>query len=168
VLPDNHLKEYYHSFYSGPLDAYFDYRFGELGYRSLRFEEHSYEGDYQGCAVMNYCDADVPYTRITEHKYFSPWESHGDTIVYHEYSFASSRTDIPFYPVRLVGDKLLLKEYVDLGKEVEGVTFVGRLGTYRYLDMDKTIDEALFVTAQFLGCVRGGARMKVFPVSPCG
>jgi len=166
ALPDNHLKEYYHTFYSGPLDAYFDYRFGELGYRSLRFEEHSYEGNYQGCAVMNYCDADIPYTRITEHKYFAPWESHGDTVVYREYSFTCGRMDIPFYPVRLVGDKLLLEKYVGLGKDVEGVTFVGRLGTYRYLDMDKTIEEALFVADQFLGCVRGGARMKTFPVSP--
>jgi len=166
ALPDNHLEEYAHTFYSGPLDAYFDYRFGELGYRSLRFEESRHEGDFQGCAVMNYCDAHVPYTRITEHKYFAPWESHGDTIVYHEYSFTCSRGDIPFYPVRLVGDRLLLEKYVGLGERVEGVTFIGRLGTYRYLDMDKTIEEALFVAERFLACARGGASMPVFPFSP--
>ncbi|VAW80543.1 UDP-galactopyranose mutase [hydrothermal vent metagenome] len=167
-LPGNHAKEYCHTFYSGPLDAYFDYRFGELGYRSLRFDESRCEGDYQGCAVMNYCDAQVPYTRITEHKHFAPWESHGDTVVYHEYSFTCGRGDIPFYPVRLVGDKLLLEKYVGLGKGMQRVTFVGRLGTYRYLDMDKTIEEALFVADKFLHCSRGAASMPAFPVSPYG
>ncbi len=63
---------YDHVFYSGPLDAFFGYQYGRLGYRTLDFKKFTYQGDYQGCAVMNYCSVDVPYTRITEHKYFSP------------------------------------------------------------------------------------------------
>ena len=72
--------EYRHIFYSGAIDAWFDYELGRLGYRTLDFEEIRAEGDYQGCAVMNYGDEAVPYTRISEHKYFSPWESHEKTI----------------------------------------------------------------------------------------
>lgn len=167
-LPDDHIQAYSHTFYSGPLDAYFDYRFGDLGYRSLRFEESRHEGDYQGCAVMNYCDADIPYTRITEHKYFAPWETHDKSLVYHEYSFSAGRGDIPFYPVRLLGDKLLLEKYVQLGQAEKGVTFIGRLGTYRYLDMDKTVEEALLVADRFLECAGQGSIMPAFPVSPVG
>ena len=77
-----------HVFYSGPLDGYFDYRLGQLGYRTLDFERFTHEGDYQGCAVMNFGDADIPYTRITEHKHFAPWESHAASVCYREYSRA--------------------------------------------------------------------------------
>ncbi|MCK8414380.1 UDP-galactopyranose mutase, partial [Erwinia amylovora] len=67
-------SSYDHIFYSGPLDAFYNNQFGRLGYRTLDFDRFSYDGDYQGCAVMNYSEQDVPDTRITEHKYFSPWE----------------------------------------------------------------------------------------------
>lgn len=132
-----------HVFWSGPLDGYFDYRLGRLGYRTLDFERFTYDGDYQGCAVMNYGDRGVPYTRITEHKHFSPWESHEGSVCYREYSRAAGPDDIPYYPIRLVEEKSLLAQYVDLAQATPGVTFVGRLGTYRYLDMDVTIREAL-------------------------
>lgn len=69
-----------HVFYSGPLDGYFDFEFGRLAYRTLDFERFTYQGDYQGCAVMNYGDASVPFTRITEHKHFSPWEEHEGSV----------------------------------------------------------------------------------------
>ena len=141
-----------HVFWSGPLDGYFDYDLGRLGYRTLDFERFTYRGDYQGCAVMNYGDAEVPWTRITEHKHFSPWETHEGSICYREYSRACGPDDIPYYPIRLVEEKALLEEYVARAETLSGVTFVGRLGTYRYLDMDVTIREALDTATAFLAC----------------
>lgn len=138
-----------HTFWSGPLDGYFDYRLGRLGYRTLDFERFTYQGDYQGCAVMNYGDRDVPHTRITEHKHFSPWETHEGSVCYREYSRAAEPGDIPYYPIRMVEEKELLAQYVKLAEDTAGVTFVGRLGTYRYLDMDVTIREALNTAKSF-------------------
>jgi UDP-galactopyranose mutase len=134
---------YDHVFYSGPLDGWFDYDLGRLGYRTLDFERFTYQGDYQGTAVMNYGEVSVPYTRITEHKHFSPWESHEGSVLYREFSRACEAGDIPYYPIRLVAEKDLLTQYVDKARAETGVSFVGRLGTYRYLDMDVTIREAL-------------------------
>ena len=99
---------------------------------------------------MNYGDRDVPYTRITEHKHFAPWEEHAGTVCYREYSRACEAGDIPYYPIRLVQEKALLAEYEALAQAEDGVTFLGRLGTYRYLDMDVTIREALDISAAFL------------------
>ncbi|CAM3107643.1 UDP-galactopyranose mutase [Paracoccus nototheniae] len=138
-----------HVFWSGPLDGYFDYRLGRLGYRTLDFERFTTQGDYQGCAVMNYGDRQVPFTRITEHKHFSPWETHEGTVCYREYARAAEPGETPYYPIRLVQEKALLEQYVDLARGTPGVTFVGRLGTYRYLDMDVTIREALETVAVF-------------------
>lgn len=142
---------YDHIFWSGPLDGYFGYDLGRLGYRTLDFERFSAEGDWQGCAVMNYGDPDVPFTRITEHKHFSPWESHEGSVLYREYSRACGEEDIPYYPIRLVDEKALLGEYEERAAKEDGVSFVGRLGTYRYLDMDVTIREALDSARGFLG-----------------
>lgn len=143
-------REWDHVFYSGPLDGWFDYSRGRLGYRTLDFERFTYHGDYQGCAVMNYGEVEVPWTRITEHKHFSPWETHEDSVCYREYSRACGENDIPYYPIRLVAEKSLLAEYVEMARAEKGVTFVGRLGTYRYLDMDVTIREALDTARIFL------------------
>ena len=140
---------YDHVFYAGPLDGWFDYEMGRLGYRTLDFERFTHLGDYQGCAVMNYGDADVPYTRITEHKHFATWESHAASVLYREYSRLCTPDDIPYYPIRLVQEKALLGDYVERAQQAQGVTFVGRLGTYRYLDMDVTIREALETAALF-------------------
>ncbi|MEC7962619.1 MAG: UDP-galactopyranose mutase [Pseudomonadota bacterium] len=139
-----------HLFYAGPLDGFFDNQLGRLGYRTLDFEEFRHDGDYQGCAVMNYGDEDVPHTRITEHKHFSPWEEHEGSVLYRETARAAEPDDIPYYPIRLLEEKALLSDYVDLAQSCAGVTFVGRLGTYRYLDMDVTIREALDAAAHFL------------------
>ena len=103
--------EYDHVFYSGPLDGWFRFDLGRLGYRTLDFERFTYSGDFQGCAVMNYGSADVPFTRITEHKHFSPWETHDRSVCYREYSRAADETDIPYYPIRQVKEKELLKEF---------------------------------------------------------
>jgi UDP-galactopyranose mutase len=158
--------EYDHVFYSGPLDGYFDFELGRLGYRTLDFERFTHDGDYQGCAVMNYGEEDVPYTRITEHKHFSPWESHEGSVCYREFSRAAEPDDIPYYPVRQVKEKALLSEYVTLAEQAEGVTFVGRLGTYRYLDMDVTIREALDTARGFLDAAEAGTPALAFFVAP--
>lgn len=136
-------EQFDHIFWSGPLDAWFNFELGRLGYRTLDFESFREEGDYQGNAVINYGDADVPFTRISEHKHFAPWENHEKTICYREFSRLCGEDDIPYYPIRLVADKSLLQSYVEKANQENKVTFVGRLGTYRYLDMDVTIKEAL-------------------------
>lgn len=151
-----------HIFWSGPIDGYFDYALGRLGYRTLDFEKFTEQGDYQGCAVMNYGDRDVPYTRITEHKHFAPWETHEGTVCYREYSRACEPEDIPYYPIRMVDEKAMLAAYVKRAEETKGVTFVGRLGTYRYLDMDVTIREAMDTADTFLETVQNGAPMPAF------
>ena len=155
-----------HVFWSGPLDGWFDYRLGRLGYRTLDFEKFTEEGDYQGCAVMNYGDRDVPFTRITEHKHFSPWESHEGSVCYREFSRAAEPGDIPYYPIRQVKEKALLADYVALAKVTSGVTFVGRLGTYRYLDMDVTIREAMDTAAAFLSHAKTGTPLPAFMQNP--
>jgi UDP-galactopyranose mutase len=136
-------RNFKHTFYSGPLDKWFNYSQGELGYRTLDFEKIYEHGDFQGNPVINYCDEDIPWTRITEHKHFSPWESFNETILYKERSRACNKNDIPYYPIRLINDKNTLSEYEKLVSKEYHVSFVGRLGTYRYLDMDVTIKEAL-------------------------
>ncbi len=159
-------RDYDHVFYSGPLDGYFDYSEGRLGYRTLDFERFTHDGDYQGCAVMNYGDESVPYTRITEHKHFSPWEEHRASVCYREYSRACGPDDIPYYPIRLVNEKAMLSRYVAKAEGSEGVTFVGRLGTYRYLDMDVTIREALDTARAFLDREAGGEPQPAFFTRP--
>ena len=137
------IGQFAHVFYSGPVDGYYSYDMGRLPYRTLEFERFDAEGDFQGCAVMNYCDEHVPYTRITEHKHFSPWEQHTRTVCYREFSRACGPNDIPYYPVHLVQGNELLNRYVARANAEQCVTFVGRLGTYRYMDMDVTIRAAL-------------------------
>ena len=111
-----------HVFWSGPLDGFFGYDLGRLGYRTLDFERFTHDGDYQGCAVMNYGDRDVPWTRITEHKHFSPWEIHDGSVCSREYSRAAGPQDIPYYPIRLVKEKALLADYIARARATEGVT----------------------------------------------
>lgn len=155
-----------HVFYAGPIDGWFGYSLGRLGYRTLDFERFEYSGDYQGCAVMNYGDVEVPYTRITEHKHFAPWESHEGSVLYREFSRSCGPDDIPYYPIRQVAEKSMLAEYVTLAQAETNVTFVGRLGTYRYLDMDVTIREALDCGRAFLKAHAEGAAMPAFTVNP--
>lgn len=158
--------EYQHIFYSGPIDAWFLARYGDLAYRTLDFVTERHHGDYQGNPVINYCDAEVPWTRITEHKHFAPWEEHADTIIYKEHSRACGKNDIPYYPIRLSDDKEQLKQYVQLARHEENITFIGRLGTYRYLDMHITIEEALKTSRLFIDTRSSGATMPAFVVDP--
>ena len=158
-------SDFSHVFYSGPIDAWFGYSEGRLGYRTLDFSIERHEGDYQGNAVINYGNQEVPYTRISEHKHFAPWEQHEKTLIYKEFSRLCGELDTPYYPIRLVKDKTQLAKYVDLANQEKGVTFVGRLGTYRYLDMHITIEEALNVSEHYLR-LDHGSTMPVFCVDP--
>lgn len=161
-------SDYAHVFYSGPIDAWFQHAEGRLPYRTLDFKMFRASGDYQGNAVINYCDNSEAYTRITEHKHFSPWEQHEDTVCYEEYSRQCEENDIPYYPIRMARDKEQLERYINIAKEETNVTFVGRLGTYRYLDMDVTIHEALMTADQFLACASDKTPMPAFVVNPLG
>ena len=155
-------------FYSGPIDAWFNYSEGRLGYRTLDFATERHEGDYQGNAVINYGDVDVPYTRISEHKHFSPWESHERTLIFKEYSRYCEENDTPYYPIRLAKEKTQLRQYIEKAQQERNITFVGRLGTYRYLDMHVTIAEALDVVKRFLDVAPRGEAMPAFMVDPLG
>ena len=158
--------DYDHVFYSGPIDAWFRHVEGRLPYRTLDFEVFRDTGDYQGNAVINYCDDSKSYTRITEHKHFSPWEQHERTVCYMEYSRQCEEADTPYYPIRQAREKAQLEKYVNLAKNETNVTFVGRLGTYRYLDMDVTIHEALLTADKFLEAAREKVRMPAFAIDP--
>lgn len=156
------LSQYDHVFYSGPLDRWFDYSAGRLGYRTLRFESSYCDGDYQGTAVMSYPEEKYKFTRITEHKYFTPWIKFDSSIVFHEFSDLCKEGDEPYYPIRLVDDELLLKKYMIEADNEKGVTFVGRLGTYRYLDMDVTIYEALRIADEFKKRIKSNDNIPSF------
>ena len=162
-----HLSsDYARVFYSGPIDAWFDHAEGRLGYRTLDFSTERHEGDYQGNAVINYCDEGVPWTRIAEHKHFAPWESHDKTLIYRESSRECGPVDTPYYPIRLAKEKNQLARYVALAEAERHVSFLGRLGTYRYLDMHVTIAEALDWADRFR---REGLKdLPAFNVNPLG
>jgi UDP-galactopyranose mutase len=157
-----------HVFWSGAIDRWFNYRAGRLGYRTLTFERLEAEGDVQGTAVMNYCDEDVPYTRIAEHKYFAPWEqdSFRRSVAFAEYSGACGPDDTPYYPIRLAGEQQQLQAYIAMARAARGVTFIGRLGTYRYLDMDVSIREALDTGRAALSDSAAGRALSAFYVDP--
>lgn len=135
-------------FYSGPLDAYFNYRHGALPWRGLRFEwETKPVRDWQGCTVMNYADASVPYTRIHEFKHFHPEREavhqSEQTIICREFPADWKLGDIPYYPVNTAASAELLAKYQADAAACPNVVFGGRLGEYRYYDMDKVIARAL-------------------------
>ena len=166
--PSSHSEfgEFDHVVWTGPIDAFFNFEFGRLGYRTLDFVPEISDGDYQGHPVVNYCDIDVPFTRITEHKHFAPWEDHARTVVYREFSRLCGETDTPYYPIRLVKEKEQLLNYVQRARGAKGVTFIGRLATYRYLDMDVTIHEALLASKAMLECLAKQQPMPSFSVDP--
>jgi UDP-galactopyranose mutase len=134
--------------YTGPVDRYFDYAEGELGWRTIDLEQEVLDmGDFQGTSVMNYPDADVPYTRIHEFKHFHPERADryptDKTVIMREFSRFAERGDEPYYPVNTAADREGLLAYRELGKGEQGVHFGGRLGTYQYLDMHMAIGSAL-------------------------
>lgn len=161
--PTTDVSEYDHVFYTGPIDAYFSFKYGRLGYRTVTFEAQYADGDFQGVTQMNYCDAQVPYTRITEPKHFTYWEKHDQTIYFKEFSKETEPTDIPYYPKRLASDKTLLMQYRNDAEKLEKVGFLGRLATYRYMDMHHVIGEALQYAQSFIQAVAANSTPPVFP-----
>ncbi|MBY8851692.1 UDP-galactopyranose mutase [Saccharothrix longispora] len=136
--------------YTGPLDRYFDYSEGWLGWRTLDFEQEVLPiGDFQGTPVMNYNDADVPYTRIHEFRHFHPERDSypsDKTVIVREFSRAAEKDDEPYYPINTAEDRAKLERYRELAKQEaaeRNVLFGGRLGTYKYLDMHMAIGSAL-------------------------
>jgi UDP-galactopyranose mutase len=132
--------------YTGPIDRYFDYRLGELAWRTLDFEREAVDtDDYQGAAVINYADEDVPYTRIHEFKHLHPERRYlpGRTLICREYSRFARRDDEPYYPVNTARDRQLFAAYNRLAARESNVLFGGRLGSYQYLDMHQAIGAAL-------------------------
>ena len=154
---------YDHIFYTGPIDAWFHFKHGRLGYRTVTFEKTVAEGDVQGVTQMNYCDADVPWTRITEHKHFTYWEQHDKTVCFKEFSIETGPNDIPYYPKRLKQDKELLSKYRADAEGLSGVSFLGRLATYRYMDMHHVIGEALSFAQDWLAA---DSKLNPLPIFP--
>lgn len=137
--------------YTGMIDEFFDYQLGELSYRSLKFEHELIENEenYQGNAVVNYTERDIPYTRIIEHKHFE-FGHQADSVVTKEYPADWNKGDEPYYPVNDDKNATLFEEYIELSKKESKVIFGGRLGQYKYYDMDKTIEAALELVSEEL------------------
>ena len=132
--------------YTGPVDRYFDYAEGDLSWRTIDLEEEVLPiEDFQGCSVMNYPDADVPFTRIHEFRHFHPERDYTKdaTVIMREFSRFANKGDEPYYPVNTAVDREKLLSYRDLAKGEDNVLFGGRLGTYKYLDMHMAIASAL-------------------------
>jgi len=136
--------------YTGPIDAYYDYKFGELEYRSVSFEtEVLDEENYQGNAVVNYTEYDIPYTRIIEHKHFE-FGTQEKTVITKEYPSTWEIGEEPYYPINDERNMLLYQKYYEMSKKEENVIFGGRLGLYRYMDMHHVVAEALNMTKKEL------------------
>lgn len=143
---DEYLREYPRIVFTGMIDQFFGYQLGELQYRSLKFEtEEKNIGNYQGNAVINYTDAETPFTRIIEHKHFEFGKGDKDkTIITHEYPADWHRGDEPYYPVNNQQNNELYKKYAKLAnKQTPNVLFGGRLGQYRYYNMDQVLHAVL-------------------------
>lgn len=137
--------------YCGPIDAYFNYELGHLEYRSLRFETEALdESDHQGVAVVNYTAREVPYTRIIEHKHFE-FGTQPTTIITREYPADWKPGDEPYYPINDARNEGLYKKYSKLAEQEGDVVFAGRLGGYKYYDMDKAIAAAFDLVSAELG-----------------
>ena len=141
-LISNHPEIADKTIYCGPIDAFYDYRLGTLEYRSLRFETETLdEEDHQGVAVVNYTDRETPYTRIIEHKHFE-FGNQSQTVITREYPADWNPGDEPYYPINDARNEKLYKQYKELAQQEGDVIFAGRLGGYKYYDMDKAISAA--------------------------
>ena len=143
-----------HTFYSGPLDELFSFTSGRLGYRTIHFERIDAQGDFQGNAVINYSEEETPWTRIHEHKHFAPWEILDRTVAFREFSKETESLDIPYYPKRLTHDISTLQTYEKQLGDSPNITPIGRLGTYRYLDMDQVIGESLDLASDIVTAIK--------------
>ncbi|AEJ23184.1 UDP-galactopyranose mutase [Weissella koreensis] len=141
---DEYIAEFPRIVYTGMIDQFFDYKYGELEYRSLRFESETLDSDnYQGNAVINYTDAETPYTRVMEWRHFDGLADEGKTVITREYPQAWDRSKEAYYPVNDEKNTNMYKQYAKEAREHEAkVLFGGRLGQYRYFDMDQVINAA--------------------------
>jgi UDP-galactopyranose mutase len=152
--------------YTGKIDELFDYRFGELEYRTLRFETDVHDGDYQGTSIVNYTDEAVPYTRITEHKHFEPAPEGarsgppGHTVITREFPAAYDRGKIPYYPIRDAANAARYERYKACAQH-SGVLLGGRLATYQYYDMHQVIAQALALAEREFGARSSRAPIRV-------
>lgn len=144
------LSEFPRIIYTGMIDQFFDYQYGELEYRSLRFESEVLDNDnYQGNAVINYTDAQTPYTRVMEWKHFDGLADDGKTIITREYPQDWDRTKEAYYPVNDERNTQIYKQYAKIARQTQpNILFGGRLGKYRYFDMDQVINDALNTVRQ--------------------
>ncbi len=144
----NANKEYFASkakkvIYTGTIDSYYDYCYGELEYRSIKLENETYDVEnYQGVAVMNFTDKDTPYTRIIEHKHFE-FGTQPKTVISKEYPIAWTTEQEPYYPINDDKNNALYNKYKELSSKDDKIIFGGRLGEYKYYDMDKVISSSL-------------------------
>jgi len=157
----NNWKDYAnHLIYTGPIDKFFDYCHGKLEYNTLRFEHHIYKGDWQGNAVFNHVDLDVPYIRTIEHKHFYEKfgpkhidltvEDQSETVVSYDYPIKYEDHPEPYYPIRDNRNGKIYDLYFKLSKNFKNITFGGRLGEYKYLDIDQTVASAITKTKELL------------------
>lgn len=140
--------------YTGALDQYFNYEHGKLDFRSLRCEIERHEGDYQGVAQMNYTDENIPWIRIVEHKHFEFKTSLPHTYISKEYPELYNGYNLPYYPINNERNNILQKQYENQSKTVPNLIVGGRLGSYRYQDMDVVLASALNVAQKELGTTR--------------
>ena len=148
--------EFDHLVFTGPIDEYFDFRFGKLPYRSLKFDHHTIDqAQFQAVGTVNYPAEDVPYTRISEYKHLTG-QVHPQTSITYEYPSAEGD---PYYPIPRPENQALFKRYEALADATEGVTFVGRLATYRYYNMDQIVGQAL-ATFRRMDEMRAKARQE--------
>lgn len=150
-------KEYFEKIsnkiiFTGPIDEYFDYKFGYLEYRTVRFDSEVLSiSNYQGNAVVNYTSKDVPWTRIIEHKWFE-FGNQNKTVISKEYSVEWKPGDEPYYPINNEKNNQLYSKYKELASKNTKVFFGGRLGEYKYYDMDVTVEKALELSKKIIDC----------------
>ncbi len=139
--------------YTGSIDTYFDYQLGELEYRSVRFETEVLDiPNYQGNAAVNYTDSETPYTRIIEHKWFE-FGTQPKTVISKEYSSEWKKGDEPYYPVNDEKNTALYQQYKEMADKEERIIFGGRLGEYKYYDMDAVIASALEAVGRIINTI---------------
>jgi len=144
--------------YTGKIDAFFGYCFGDLDYRSLRFESETLNGDFQGAAIVNHTDQSVPFTRIIEHKHFE-YQQSNRTVITREYPASYCQGQIPYYPIRDDANTALFERYRAKAAQ-SGVLFGGRLATYQYYDMHQVVGQALAMAKKEFAFIAGPTTLK--------